>query len=125
MTRKIVNGRRGNGARLHRLSKVCRAPLIDSLAAQYGGGGVRVREGDSVKILRGEYSGVEGKVSKVDAKKTWINVEGVTREKIAGGTTPVKIHPSKVVITTLNLDDKQRKEKLEKRKSAGMSGSGS
>jgi large subunit ribosomal protein L24 len=99
----------------HRPSKSCRGPLIEGLAAEYGRSTVRIREGDSVKIVRGEYSGVEGKVTKVNPKKSWINVEGVTREKIAGGTTPVKIHPSKVLVTSLNLEDKWRKEALAKK----------
>jgi ribosomal protein L24 len=42
----------------------------------------------------------------------------VTREKVDGTTVPIPIHPSKVMITRLNLDDKWRREILE-RKSAG------
>ena len=40
-------------------------------------------------------------------------MEGVTREKLKGGTSPVPIQSSNVVITTLVLVDKQRKRKLE------------
>jgi large subunit ribosomal protein L24 len=74
---------------------------------------VRPREGDSVKIVRGEFKNVEGKVTKVLGKEGRLNVEGVTREKMKGGTAPVPIDASKVVITSLNLDDKIRKKKLE------------
>jgi ribosomal protein L24 len=68
--------------------------------------------------MRGDYKGFEGKVTEVDREKYRIFVEGVTREKVDGTTIPVPIHPSKVMITRLNLDDKWRAEAL-KRKSAG------
>jgi large subunit ribosomal protein L24 len=90
-----------------------RAALSDDLKAKYGRNSFRVREGDSVKLTRGEFSGVEGKVQKVFPAKGRITMEGVTREKIKGGTTPIHIHASNFVITNLNLDDKLRKEKLE------------
>lgn len=61
--------------------------------------------------------GVEGKVTGVDLEMGTITIEGVTREKIAGGTVNVKIHSSNVLVTTLNLDDKLRKRKLEERSS--------
>lgn len=74
---------------------------------------LRPRVGDSVKIVRGEFKNIEGKVTKVAAKDGILNVEGVTREKQKGGSSPVPVHASNVVITSLNLDDKIRKQKLE------------
>jgi len=62
--------------------------------------------------MRGDRKGLEGKVTRVDRKKYRIFVEGVTREKVDGTTTFVPIHPSKVMITSLNLDDKRRRESL-------------
>jgi large subunit ribosomal protein L24 len=97
----------------HVLSGMVKAGLSEDLRSKHGINSLRLRKGDTVKIVRGEYSGIEGKVSKVLLGEGRINVEGVTREKIAGGTKPIKIHPSKVVITNLNLDDKWRKKKIE------------
>jgi ribosomal protein L24 len=68
--------------------------------------------------MRGDYKGFEGKVTEVDREKYRVFVEGVARDKVDGTTLPVPIHPSKVMITRLNLDDKWRAEAL-KRKSAG------
>jgi large subunit ribosomal protein L24 len=65
--------------------------------------------------MRGDKKGVEGKVSKVDRKKYRIFVEGVTREKVDGTAIPVPIHPSKVMIINLNLDDKWRRKILERK----------
>ena len=40
-------------------------------------------------------------------------MEGVTREKLKGGTSPVPIRSSNLVVTSLVLVDKKRKRKLE------------
>jgi large subunit ribosomal protein L24 len=93
--------------------KLSRAMLSSDLKAKYATNTVRLRPGDSVKLVRGEYAGVEGKVVKVFPNQGRITVEGVTREKIAGGTTPLRIHCSNVVVNSLNLDDKFRRQKLE------------
>jgi large subunit ribosomal protein L24 len=62
--------------------------------------------------MRGDRKGSEGKVSRIDHRKYRIFIEGITREKIDGTAIPVPIHPSKVMITNLNLDDKWRSEAL-------------
>jgi ribosomal protein uL24 len=74
-----------------------------------------VHNGDTVAILRGNFQDVEGKVSKVDRQRGYIYIEGVTREKADGSTRQVPIHSSKVVIRRLDLDDKRRKEILQRR----------
>jgi large subunit ribosomal protein L24 len=86
--------------------------LSEDLRQKHGKRAVRVREGDTVKILKGEFKGIEGKVTKVDASNGTLNVEGVTREKVAGGTAPVPIGASNVYVTNLNLEDKLRKNKM-------------
>jgi large subunit ribosomal protein L24 len=93
--------------------KLSRAALSTDLKAKYATNSVRVRPGDSARLIRGEYAGVEGKIQKVFPTEGRVTVEGVTREKIAGGTSPLRIHTSNLVITSLNLDDKFRREKLE------------
>jgi len=66
-------------------------------------------------IMRGDRKGSEGKVTQIDRKKYRLFVEGATREKVDGTTTFIPIHPSKVMITRLNLDDKWRKKILERK----------
>ena len=100
-------------APLHIRSKRISAKLSDNLKSKYGIKSIRIRKGDTVKVLRGSYSGVEGKVQKINTKNSRVNIEGVTREKIAGGTTPVEIHASKVIVMNVNLDDKLRKKRIE------------
>lgn len=95
-----------------RSARIC-ATLSEELRTKYGVRSVRVVKGDSVKVLRGEFKGIEGKVTKVETGAGRLSIEGVTREKIAGGTIPVKIHASKVSVTSLNLSDEWRKNSLE------------
>ncbi|HYB04729.1 MAG TPA: 50S ribosomal protein L24 [Nitrososphaerales archaeon] len=108
-----VRKKLANSSTRDKALKLSRAMLSTDLKAKYASNSVRVRPGDSVKLVRGEYAGVEGKIQKVFPQEGRITVEGVTREKIAGGTTPLRIHTSNVVVTGLNLDDKFRREKLE------------
>jgi large subunit ribosomal protein L24 len=87
--------------------------LSKELRDRYKRRSVRPREGDSVRILRGEFKNVEGKITKVSPKEGTISVEGVTKEKQKGGTSQLPIHMSNVVLTSLSLEDKVRKAKLE------------
>jgi len=91
------------------------APLSPKLKEKRNTNSVPVKTGDTVKIMRGDRKGFEGKVSRVDRKKYRIFVEGATREKVDGTTTLIPIHPSKVMITHLNLDDKWRRKMLERK----------
>ncbi len=96
----------------HRRHKMMAAPLSDELAAQRGAKTLPVRRGDTVRILRGDNKGFEGKVSRVDLKAYRIYMEGLTREKVDGTNIFLAIHPSKVQIRSLNLDDRYRKDLL-------------
>ncbi len=89
------------------------AQLSKELRERHGKRSVRPRVGDTVRIVRGEFKAIEGKITRVDSKKGLVCVEGVSREKLKGGTSPVPIYSSHVVITTLALEDKIRKGKLE------------
>jgi len=100
----------------HIRHKLMAAPLSNELAASKGAKTLPVRRGDTVLIKRGDNKGFEGKVSRVDLKKYRIYLEGLTREKVDGTNIFLPIHPSKVQIRNLNLDDKWRKEILGRKK---------
>ena len=89
------------------------ARLDHALRGQYKIRSVRVVKGDSVKVVRGEYKGVEGKVEKVITEEGTLHIEGISREKIKGGQVKVPIHASNVMVTVLNLSDKLRSNKLQ------------
>ncbi len=94
-------------------SKQLGANLSKDLQKKYGKKSARVVEGDSVTILRGEFKGVDGKVSKISTQKTSVAIEGVKKEKTKGDKFDVYIHTSNLVITSLNGDDKWRLAKLQ------------
>ena len=95
-----------------RLRKLLAAPLSDELRTTQGRRSYPVRKGDTVKIVRGDFAGVEGKVTDIDTHGRRLFVEGVTREMTSGTSTNVSVHSSKVMITKLNLDDKWRAESI-------------
>lgn len=91
------------------------APLSSKLKESHGTNSVPIRKGDTVMIMRGDRRNTEGKVTQIDTQKYRIFVEGANREKVDGTSIPVPVHPSKVMITRLNLDDKWRKKILERK----------
>jgi large subunit ribosomal protein L24 len=103
-------------APLHLRYKQFASPLSPELKRSHSFNSLPLRKGDAVRVMRGDRKGIEGKVSKVDRKKYRISVEGVTREKVDGTAIPVLVHPSKVMIINLNLDDKWRRDLLNRKK---------
>jgi large subunit ribosomal protein L24 len=97
----------------HQRDKMVGAVLEDSLRKQYGRKNIRVIKGDSVRVMRGEYKGVEGKVEKLNTEHATFHIEGIQREKIRGGQVKVPIHSSNVMVISLNLDDDYRSRKLQ------------
>jgi len=107
------------GAPTHRRSRSVGANLSPDLRTQYGVRSIRVKEGDSVKVMRGEYKGIEGKVNKVHTDSGRLAIEGIQREKVRGGNVPVLVHASKVMVVGLNLGDKWRQSILERKRKGG------
>jgi large subunit ribosomal protein L24 len=100
----------------HLRHKLMAAPLSPELISSKGAKTLPVRKGDTVRIMRGDHTGFEGKVSRVDLKRYRIFVEGLTREKVDGTNIFVSVHPSKVMIRNLKLGDKWRKGIVERKK---------
>ena len=100
----------------HKRDKYLGANLSENLREQHRRRGMRVIKGDTVRILRGEYVGIEGKVEKVNTERSTLSIEGVQREKIRGGNVKVQIHASNVQIISLNTDDEYRIKRTKKTK---------
>lgn len=101
----------------HMRDRSIAAHLGDNLRQQYRLRSYRVIKGDTVRVVRGEYSGIEGKVESVDTVTGGLAIEGIQREKVRGGNVKVRIHSSNVMLTNMNLDDKYRQERLQGRSS--------
>jgi len=94
-------------------SKQLGSTLSKELRKKYGKRSMRVIKGDTVKIMRGEYKDVDGKVSKVSPIKNSVAIEGIKKEKSRGEKFDIYIQTSNLMITTLNTDDHWRKSKLQ------------
>jgi large subunit ribosomal protein L24 len=100
-------------APIHTCGAFLHSPLAGNLREKYGKRSFRVVTGDTVKVLRGEFKGIEGVVDKVDVKNTKILVHGVTVKKANGEDVPRPVDPSKIMITKLNTKDAKRVARLE------------
>jgi large subunit ribosomal protein L24 len=104
-----------HNAPAHLRHKLMAAPLSPQLTASKSVKTLPVRKGDTVRIMRGDNKGFEGKISRVDLRNYRIYLEGLTREKVDGTTIFLPVHPSKVMIKNLNLNDKWRKAIVERK----------
>jgi large subunit ribosomal protein L24 len=102
----------------HQIDNNIRSPLADNLRTEYHKRNARVIKGDTVKVLRGEYKNVEGKVERVKTDRSTLFIEGIQREASKGGKVKVQIHSSNVMITSLSLQDKKRENVIRKIKSS-------
>ena len=95
-------------APLHLKRKMMAATLSKDLRKKYGFRSIETRKGDEVRIMRGKFAGKTGKVSTIVIKKMKVTIDGITHNKKDGTKVNVLIHPSKLMITSLNTDDKYR-----------------
>ena len=112
----IIRNRQFYTATNHIRSKQLGATLSKDLREKYGKRNTRVVKGDTVRVMRGEFKGIDGKVTQISTEKSGVAVEGIKREKLKGGNVDIYIHTSNVMITGLNLDDKWRQSRLEGQK---------
>ena len=94
--------------------QIC-APLSKDLRKKYSRRSARIIIDDTVKVIRGEYKGLTGKVSKVSTDSNSIAIEGNKKTKLKGDKIDIYIHVTNVIITALNTDDKWRLKILEKK----------
>ena len=109
-------------APIHVRRKFLSAALSDELQFRYNRNSWRLKKGDTVKVQRGDYTGVEGKITAINAKTLRVTIEGITREKADGTQKTVPVSPSKLVITKLNTDDKWRAQRLSAKMAATEQG---
>ena len=112
----IIRNRQFFIATNHIRSKQLGATLSKDLREKYGKRNARVVKGDTIRVMRGEFKGIDGKVTQISTEKSGVAVEGIKREKLKGGNVDIYIHTSNVMITGLNLDDKWRQSRLEGQK---------
>lgn len=98
-------------APLHVKSKMMSSMVSKELKGSLKTGSLRVRKGDKVKVLRGQFKGKSGAVERVDVKSQHVFVAGVEFQKRDGGKALYPVHPSKLMITEVDKTDKRRVSK--------------
>ena len=95
--------------------------LSRELRAKHSVRAMPVRKDDEVKIVRGKFAGVEGKITQCYRLKWCIHVDKATRENAKQQTVNCAIHPSNVEITKLKLTG-LRKNILDRKSREGKNG---
>lgn len=102
-------------ASLHTLHSFLSVHLSNDLRTKHNTRSIPVVKGDKVKVIRGQFKGRENKVDRVDYKNTKVFITGIEMTKKDGSKSIIPITPSNLMITELNLNDKQRKAALERK----------
>ena len=100
-------------APLHIKQKFVNAHLSKDLRKKYKKRSMGLRKGDQVKVMHGQFKKHSGKVERIELKNTKVFVSGAEITKKDGTKKMIAIHPSNIMITELNLDDKLRQKSLE------------
>lgn len=101
-------------APLHLRGAFLNVHLSKELRTKYGIRALRVRTGDKVRIMRGQFKKLEGKVEEVDMKKLKVYVAKTEHVKRDGSKARYPLQPSNLLLVELNTDDKQRMAGLKK-----------
>jgi large subunit ribosomal protein L24 len=101
-------------APLHKRQKLVSAHLSKELRKQWKRRSLSLRKGDEVKVMRGQFRGQTGKISKVNLRKIRIWVEGIKRKKTTGEETTVSFHPSNLMIINAPIEDPKRRKIIER-----------
>ena len=91
------------------------AHLSKDLKEKYNRRSLSIRKGDRVTVMRGAFIGIAGEVLNVNRENYKIYVEGITQKKADGTDVPRFIDPSNVLITELFIEDKERRNILERK----------
>ncbi len=101
-------------APVHTRQKLVSAHLSKELRKQTLRRAVPVRKGDEVIVTRGKFRKKSGKVSRVDLGALKAYVEGIKVKKASGQEVEAPMEPSNLIITKLNLEDKERTASIRK-----------
>jgi len=94
--------------------------LSKELRKKYNKRSLRLRKGDKVKVMRGQFKGKQGVVENVDLKNYKVNIENVQMNKKDGTTTYYPLHPSNLMIIDVYKEDKKRFSRIQPKKEASQ-----
>ena len=81
-------------------SKQIGATLSKQLRKNYTRRSIRIIADDTVKVIRGEYKGITGKITKISTANNSVAIEGNKKEKLKGEKVDVYIHSTNCLLYT-------------------------
>jgi large subunit ribosomal protein L24 len=103
---------------LHIRRKMLSVNLNKELRKQHLTRNIEIRKDDKVKIMKGKNKGKTGKVIKVNIQKLKIYIDGIQAKKQDGSKVNVPLRASNLQIIELNMSDKKRFKRTEKKKTS-------
>jgi len=110
-------------APLHRKNAMLSATLSKNLRTEHKKRSLPLRQGDSVKIMRGDFRGQVGKINIISLRNLKVTLDSVSRKKANGSVASVFFDPSNLMITELKKDSrrfnkksKQHEKKVDQKK---------
>ncbi len=100
-------------APLHARQKLAAAHLSKELRAKLKKRSIALHKGDKVRVMRGSFKKKEGKVTRVDLKRSAAFVEGIVRKKQSGKEVQAPLHASKLLVIELAPRAPKRKASRE------------
>ncbi|MBU1245592.1 MAG: 50S ribosomal protein L24 [Nanoarchaeota archaeon] len=102
-------------APIHIRKRFIVSTFSEELRKKYTRRNFRLRKGDKVKIMKGQFKNRIGKVERINIKQRKIYIQGIENIRKDGTKAFYPIHPSNLMITELFLEDKKRKDALERK----------
>ncbi|MEM2115462.1 MAG: 50S ribosomal protein L24 [Candidatus Woesearchaeota archaeon] len=99
-------------APLHIKKNFLHVHLSKELRKKYNKRAITPRKGDKVKILRGEHKGKVGEIERISIKDVKIYLKNFKMKKKDGTEIPIPFEPSKLMITEINTEHKDRFKEL-------------
>ena len=107
----------------HFRNRMMTAALSHDLREKYGIRRLPVHKDDKVEVIynKSDDQEIKGKVIKVLPQRYAVHIEGHSKEKADGTVVSFPVHPSNIVITSLNLRDKKRRELIQRKSEKELS----
>jgi large subunit ribosomal protein L24 len=95
-------------APLHMRGEFLNVHLSKELRLKYNMRALRVRVGDKVRIMRGQFKKQEGKVEEVNMKYLKVYISKIEHVKRDGSKARYPLQPSNLLLVELDTEDKKR-----------------
>lgn len=100
--------KRRENAPKHRRKQFLKARLSDRLQEKIGVKQATIRVGDTVEVMRGDWKGIRGEVTRINYDTYNVFVDGVVIEANDGSESKVPLDPSNLLLTDVSLSDNRR-----------------